>query len=101
MPLTNAQKFTLTQDDGLRNRVSVQIAKAANYVLAGGGSPPHILNFQIHTRARQAAANPGAEVDVFMFILAENTGDESNPANVTDSTIGSVVDANYAKIWAG
>ena len=97
MALTNLQRFSHTQDADLRNRVAAEIAKAAQYVCAGGTG---ITNFQIHSRARGAAANPGSEVDQFMWVLAWNT-EEPVASAITDASIAFIVNSNYAQIWGG
>jgi len=101
MALNYLQRYTHTQDTDLRHRVSIHIAKSAQYVLAGGGpagGPPLLSNFQIHSRARVAAANPAADLDQFMWLLAWNT-EVPVSADITDAQIATVVDSNYAAIW--
>lgn len=97
MALTNLQRYQLTQDADLRNRVAAEIAKQAQYVCAGGVG---ITNFQVHSRARVAAANPGSEVDQFMWALVFNT-EEAVAAQITDAAIFAVVNSTYAAIWGG
>lgn len=98
MALNHLQRYTHTQDQDLRHRVSIALVKSAQFVLAGGGSPPLLTNFQIHSRARVAAANPGADLDQFMWLLAWNT-ERPVSSDITDAEISSVVDNNYAAIW--
>lgn len=98
MALEHLQRYQHTQDTDLRQRVSMAIVKSAQFVLAGGGSPPLLTNYQIHSRARVAAANPGADLDQFMWLLAWNT-ERPVSADITDGEISAIVDANYAAIW--
>jgi hypothetical protein len=95
MALTNQQRYQHTQDAELQNRMKAQIAKAAQFVLAGGAG---ITNFQIHTRARMAAASPEADLGRFMYVLAWNT-EIAVSADITDPDIAFVVDSNYQAIW--
>lgn len=100
MAMTDIQTNTLRYDQSLNARVAVEITRAAQFVLAGGGEPPPTQT--IINNARRAMADPVAETSKFIwFVVSDPTvqANGSDPNATTDAQIGAIISGKYPIVW--
>lgn len=98
MAMTNIQTSQLRYNESLISRVAVEIAKAAQFVLAQDPPPdPAVI-----TSARRALLDPVNETRAFMWYVVvdptvQNNG--SDPNATTDPQLATIVATHYPAIW--
>ncbi|HEY6382038.1 MAG TPA: hypothetical protein VIY07_09565 [Pseudolabrys sp.] len=101
MAMTNVQTSQLRYDASLIQRTAVEIARAAQFVLAGGGSPPP--GDAMKANAKRAIADPVNESNKFMWYVVTDPQTQSNgsdPNATTDAQLQVIVSTTYPIVWA-
>lgn len=100
MAMTDLQTSALRYSESLIARVAVEIARAAQYVLAGGGTPPP--SDTMKDKARIAIADPVNETRNFMWYVVTDPQVQENgsdPNATTDAQLQTIVSLTYPKVW--
>jgi hypothetical protein len=90
--MTDLQIYALQFNEDLSKIVTVAVAKAAQYCLAGGSTNPVVL-----ATAKQAATNPMNFKGPFLWYAILNGDVQINPTDQT--AIEYVVNLKYPEIW--
>jgi hypothetical protein len=101
MAMTDIQTYTLRYDQSLIQRVAVEIAKAAQFVIAGGPASPET---PLYMNARRAMGNPVDETAKFMwFVVTDATvqANGSDPNATTDAQLAQIIATHYPVVWGG
>jgi hypothetical protein len=89
--VTDLQVFAFRYSQDLNQQTTVEVAKMAAFIIAGGGDQTTL------PQAKQALQNPEAAREKFIWYVALDTTVQGAP---TDANIGTVVSTFYADLWA-
>lgn len=92
-----SDELARTEDVTLRAQVKVAVAHVSTFVMAGGGNSENNRNWQNH--AENAAKNPAAYIDYFIWAVASNATVAAAFPNQTDADVQAVVDAQWPRAW--
>ena len=89
--MTDLEVFAFRYSQNLNQQATVEVAKMAAYVIAGGGDQTTL------PKAKQALQNPESAREAFIWYIALDPTVQGAP---TDAHIATVVSTFYADLWA-